>query len=185
MGLFDFLKKKTEKTFTPVSLTVENMQKGWVLEYDMKNWVVSEVYEYDWGNNNFSVEYKIDSGNETYFLSVEKDDHTILSLTRKVKIRAIDENLPDHIKQNETPPKKLVYNGVTYFMETERPGYFRNVANESNGDEWEEFIAWEYEDETGQKVLTIEQWGEHDFDAAAGVIIPEHQISNILPSEYA
>ncbi len=185
MGLFDLFKKKTERNFVPTSLTVENMSKGWVFEYDMKNWVVSEVYEYDWGNNNFSVEYKVDTGTESYFLSVEKDDEMLLALTRKLKIRSIDENLPEHIKKNEAPPKKLVYNGISYFLEAERPGYFRNVETDPDGNEWEEFIAWEYEDESGKQMLTIEQWGEHEFDASVGFSIPLHQISNILPADYA
>ena len=46
-----------------------------------------------------------------------------------------------------------------------------------------ELITWEYLDDSERKTLTIEQWGEDDFEASVGEIVEEYQFTDILPTE--
>lgn len=180
MGLFDIFKKKKKEEYDPNNIRITDLKKGFMLDYDMKTWEVKEMYEYDWGDNFFSFEYKLDCGDDVVYLSVEQEDDVELSIMRKVKIRAVGEDLPEEIAKNEVPPKKLNYNGLTFYKDGESPGYFRNM--DEKPEESTEFISWDYYDESEKNVITIEQWGEREFEAAVGIVAQEYEFSNILPS---
>ncbi|MGK7395195.1 MAG: DUF4178 domain-containing protein [Candidatus Cyclobacteriaceae bacterium M3_2C_046] len=181
MGIFDFFKKKKEPDYDPSNIKITDLQKGFVLEYDLKTWVVSESYEYDWGDHFFTREYKLDSGDESIYLHVEYDDELYLSVTKKIKLLMIDEDLPDYIVEHQHPPKKITYKGTTFYFDEESPGYFRNMS--SSAENWSELISWDYYDETDKHILNIEQWGDREFDAAVGNVVQEFEFSNILPGE--
>jgi hypothetical protein len=57
-------------------------------------------------------------------------------------------------------------------------GYFRNIDHAN----WKELISWTYYSDDEKQVLVIEQWGEDDFEASLGLVVPPNQITNILPS---
>ena len=180
MGLFDFFKKKeTESTYDVSNITVLDLQVGFIFEYDLSTWEVQEASQYDWGDDYFTSEYKISDGNRVLFLSVEDDDELFLSLTEKVKVRVLGEDIPEYIAKNEKAPSKITYNGKDYFLESENPGYF----NELGSEEWAELISWDYEDKAGEDILSIERWGDFEFEAAVGKNIEEYEISNILPNK--
>lgn len=177
MGLLDFF-KKYKREYDVTNMRVTDLKTGFVFDYDLSTWEVLDEYEYDWGDNFFSSEYKISDGTKVCYLNVEEDDEVILSISEKVKIRAIDENLPEYIHKNEKAPDSLAFQGVKYFLEKESPGYFRNVGKT----DWAEFISWDYEDEKGERIISVEQWGEFEFEASVGKKIKEFEITNILPA---
>lgn len=184
MGLFDFFKKDKGPSYDPSNITIKDLNEGWVFEYDLKTWQVQEAYEYDWGGNFFTHEYKISDGDDTLFLEVEEDDELEIALYRKVKLLAIDEDLPETIEKDKRPPKKLIYEGVKYYRDEESPGYFRNMKDDEKDDEnWSELISWTYYDDTDEKVLVIEQWGDREFEAAVGTYAESYEFSNILPKQ--
>ncbi len=183
MGLFDMFKKdKKEKSYDPLNMKVTDLDKGFIFDYDLKTWVVEEVYGYDWGNNYTSKEYKVNSGDEEYFLSVDDDDEVFITLSKKIKIRAIQEDLPEVILEKEAPPKKLVYKDTKFYSDGEEIGEFRWLNGYEENDP-AKFISWEYFDEDDKLTLCIEQWGEEEFEASYGKVLKEFEISNIIPSE--
>jgi len=181
MGLFDLFKKKDKKeSYDPTNIRVTDLDKGFVLEYDLKTWVVDAVFEYDWGDNYFSREYKLDSGDDSLFLHVEEDDELYLTVTRKIKVTMIEEDLPEYIEKNEKAPKKIHYKNKTFYLDgNENPGYFRDLSDQQK--DWVELISWDYYDEDDKEYINVEQWGEREFEASAGHAIREFEISNILP----
>jgi len=181
MGLFDIFKKKETLEYDPNNVRVTHLRKGFMLDYDMKTWEVKACYEYDWGNNFFTYEYKIDTGEEVAYLSVIEDDELNLTVCKKVNIRTINEDLPELIIDNGQPPKKLIYNGITLFLDSQNPGYFRDT--DDGEDDVSEFIAWDYYDEAEKYVLSIEQWGEKTFDAAFGKTAKEYHFFFFCPSK--
>ena len=44
MGLFNFLKKKNKPTYDVTNMKVTDLDKDFVFEYNLKNWVVKEVF---------------------------------------------------------------------------------------------------------------------------------------------
>lgn len=181
MGLFDIFKKKEkEPEYDVTNLTIKDLDHGFILEYDLKSWQVKEVYEYDWGHSNFSMEYMLDSGTEKVYLHVENKGELHISVTKPVKILDLDKDLIEKTIKKERPPKKLTWEDEEYRLQTDNAGYFNDRTKGT--DDWEELISWEYYNEGESKLISITQWGERDFEASAGVIIQEYQISNIIPA---
>ena len=178
MGLFDIFKKKEEQAYDPTNLKITDLDVGFLVDYNLKSWEVKEVIEYDWGNNNYSAEYKLDSGDDVIFVEVEDDDELFINVNKKIKIRSIDEDLPERIVKKERPPKKLTYKGTKFFKDDESYGYHKNRAKKT--DEWDELISWEYYDEEEKHMLCIEQWGDREFEASFGKVVKEFEFSNIL-----
>ena len=183
MGLFDSFKKKKpepEQSYDPSNITVANLRKGFLFDYDLQTWTVKEEYKYDWGDGFFTKEFQVSNGKDSRYLHIAEDNGISLTWTQKVRIRTINEDLPEQIIKNDYPPKKLTYQNITYFLDGESAGYFNDAGSKSQ--DWSELISWEYYDESGNHLLAIEQWGERDFDAAVGELIQEGEISHILPS---
>lgn len=179
--MFDFFKKKKkEPVYDVTNLSVMDLDFGFVFDYDLKSWIVKEVFEYDWGNNNFSMEYKIDSGDDVAFLNVEDNSGELqLNLVRAIKIRKIEEDIVGEITKTENAPSKITYEGVTYFLHSDSAGYCKDCSKKTN--DWEELFSWEYYDENEEKLISITQWDERTFDAFGGIVLEPHEISNIIP----
>jgi hypothetical protein len=103
---------------------------------------------------------------------------------RKVKLHRLGENIDNIIVQTGKPPQKIDYEGVTYYRESEAPGFWRNLET-MKPHESVEFYVWDYYDDKETKVLSIEQWGDEDFDASAGVLCKAWDFTNILPAPSA
>lgn len=182
MGIFDrFLKKKTSH-YDSTNIRVHDLDVGFVFDYDLSTWEVLALYEYDWGGNYFTREFKVSNGDKTLYLSLAEDDELILCISSKIKLRQLGEDIQDSLLTHQKAPNKISFEGKNYLFEKEAPGYFHDI---SKGDEaWEEFISFDYEDDSGNYSISIEQWGEKEFEASTGVYINEFDISNILPATH-
>lgn len=174
---FDFFKKKKQLEYDPTQISILDVRKGWIFDYDLQTWEAVEEYEYDWGNDNFTYEFKIVSGRSTAYLHIENDDEVFCTLTKKLNFAALDEAIEQRIVRKGRPPKKIRLENITYYRDAERPGFFRNIEAE----QWREFISWDYYDEDEEHTLAVEQWGEHEFEASIGLVVPETAFTNILP----
>jgi len=180
MGISDFFKRKKQPKYDSTNIRVTDLDVGFVFEYDLESWEVQACYEYDWGDNFFTQEFKIFNGVKTLFLSVEDDDEISVSVSTKIKTRQLGTKVHEDLLNRQKAPTSFEYEGRKYFFEKEALGYFNDVAK---GEEWLEFVSWDFEDESGEYTVTIEQWDEKEFEASAGKVIKEFEISNILPSE--
>jgi hypothetical protein len=179
--MFDFFKKKKAPTYDVTNLSLKDLNVGFIFDYDMRSWVVKEVYKYDWGNNNFTSEYKVDSGDEVAFLHIADEGELEISLSKSIRISKIDEAITDEIEKNEKPPRKIHFDEELYYLEEDAAGYFRDLSKET--EDWEELVTWEYLNDEATKVLSITQWDIRNIEASAGLVLKEFQFSNIIPSE--
>jgi len=179
MGLFDKFKKKKEPHYDPNNLKIEDLRVGFMFDYDLKTWMIKEEYEYDWGDNYFTREYMLESSDDTAYLHIDYNDEGFMTLSRKLKIRALGEDIPEEIIEKKRPPKKITYKEVDYLLDKESPGYFSDDPEDDNS--WTEFISWDYYDSEGKLVACVEQWGEREFEASNGVVVSDFEITNILP----
>lgn len=175
-----FKKKKNESEqpqFDPTDLKITDLRKGFVLDLEGKSWEVTKEYEYDWGDDFFTLEFQIRSADSVAYLHVEEDDEIEITVMKEISIDSIDRGLADEITENEKPRRTIEFSGRTFFRKGESAGNFRDIS----GNNWEPFISWDYRDETGRYLLTLEQWGEDDFEASIGRVFDESEISNIFP----
>ena len=182
MGILDKFKKEKEKTpeYDPLNIKITDVRKGFILDYDLHSWIVIEEYKYDWGDNCFTKELKLECDNDSIFLNIDDSDQLDLSICKKVRIRNIDDELPERIIKKGKPPKKLEYDGKTFYRDSESPGYFKDMSKD---DDWLEFQSWDYYDDSEKYIITIEQWDDEEFDASYGQVVNEIDFSNIIPGE--
>jgi hypothetical protein len=180
MGLFDRFKKKEAPHYDPNNMKIEDLRVGFMFDYDLHTWVIKEEYEYDWGNNYFTREYKLEAANDVAYLHIDYNDEGSMTLSRKLKVRSLGENIPEEILEKKSPPKKISYQGVDYLLDKESPGYFSDEPD--NDDSWTEFISWDYYDSEEKLVACVEQWGAREFEASHGVVVQDFEITNILPA---
>ena len=178
MGLFDIFKKKPEEThYDPTDIKVTDLEKGYLLDYDMETWTVKKMAEYDWGDNYFSREFTIESKGKIRYLSIEEDEQLEIALFKKIKYRKLGEDVIKYQKTHGKFPNRITLGEVTYLFDEESAGYYRDVENE----DWEELVSFDFENDAEDKFLTIEQWDEDDFEVSIGKKIKPFEISNILP----
>lgn len=171
--------KKKQPAPDPLNRTVRDLDQGYLFEYDLRSWEVKAVYEYDWGDNDFSKEFQVSDGTETFYLGVEDDDELEILWSSKISLAKIEAKVADHIIKHQSPPDTLVYAGKTYYLDEEAPGYFHEKGEPE--DQWQEFISWDYYDDSEEYNLCIEQWGERSFEASQGKYLEEFEITDILP----
>ncbi len=179
MGFFDFLKKdkKEEETEPQGDLTLSDMKKGFMVDYDMKTWQIEAYDCYDWGDGNLSYEWQLRSFDEILYLEYEHDDEAYWSLSRKIAFSRLGPKIKQHILETEDAPDEIVYEGKTYYLEETSGGHFMKSCQ----GEGAEVLTWNYEDDDGEALLCIEQWGEREFEASIGFPVQEYQFDNILP----
>ncbi len=158
-------------------LVLSKLKVGYLLDYDMKTWEVAAHNRYDWGEDDFSDEWELRSGDESKFLEREEDDEVEWTLTRKIPIEELGSGIGDYIKEHDDPPGELNYQGKQFHLEGSSGGRFHKGGK----DAYDEFLSWEYVEETDEYVLTIEQWSETSFEATHGKYVEEYQFTNILP----
>jgi len=181
MGIFDFFKKKDEEpSYDPTNLKLTDLNVGFIVEYDLQNWEVKKAFEYDWGNNYFTKEFQLFDGKDYVYLSVDDNTEMNLTVTKSIKVRHIEEGLPEYILSRETAPSKLNYEGITYFLNEDSAGYCKELSADENS--WAELINWDFYDKSEESVLSITQWGEKEFEANIGKVVKEFQFSNIISS---
>lgn len=177
---FDFFKKKKKEEFRIEDLVLSKLKSGFLVDYDMKTYRVAGCNKYQWNEGGVTDEWELKSGNETWFLECTQEDGEVeWSLCRKLSISELEGDIAGEIVRNEDPPEVVVYQGKRFAFEEDDIGeFFRGGSGEGLN-----FVSWDYEDETGEQFLTIEQWGETKFDMQVGFKVEEYQFTNILPGE--
>ncbi len=150
------------------------LKVGYTLDYNLKTWIVEEVYHYRWGNNFSSIEYKIYSGDEQAYLEVEDDDELKILFSKDIDLPLSRfDFLPD-----SDPKPELQYNGKTYFFHE----MFDAQARNDEDDYWESFYLWDYFDEEEKEFISIENW-DGDLEACHGHKVDELEISSVTPGD--
>lgn len=167
-----------EPNYDPTNITLQDLEVGFMVDYDLKTWEVIGKFEYDWGNNFFTDEYKLQADKSALYLHLEEDDELEISISQKIRLNEVAENIPNHFQSGDDAPRALTYQGVTYQLEEEAQGSYRNVRSEH----WSDFISWEFAHPSEDQFLTLERWGEEEFELSHGTYLEAYQFSNILPA---
>lgn len=180
MGLMDFFKKEDKDAFDPLrDLELSKLRVGFYLDFDLKTWEVKSLNTYDFGEGYATDEWELVSGREKWFLERSEDDEVEWSFSKKIPIGAIEGQVRQHIIDHEDPPEQIVCKGKTYYLDESGSG--RMYENGKGTPK--EFIYWDFIDDDDEHFVTIEQWGETEFEASEGYYVEEYQFSNILPGE--
>lgn len=177
---FDFFKKKKEEQPQLEDLILSKLKPGFLVDYDMKTYRVMACNHYEWEEGGVTDEWELQLGTESWFLERgEEDGEVEWSLSQKKPIFKLEGDIAGYIVKNEDPPEEVVFEGETFYVETDDIGeYFKGDAEEGMP-----FVVWDYNNEKSTQNLSIEQWGETKFDMTIGFPVEEYQFTNILPGE--
>lgn len=182
MGWKDFFGKKKEEdqSVDPLAdLTLSNMKQGYFVDYDLRTWEVTARHYYDWGDGDITDEWQLKSHDDTIYLQKESDDDEEWCISRPIAFGKLGAGVRNHLSSHDDPPDEIDYEGETYYMEEFGGGYFYKNSTGAG----QQFLSWSYENDAGSKYLSVEQWGEEDFEAFASEPVEEYQFTNILPRE--
>jgi hypothetical protein len=171
--MFGFFKKKQEPI---IELTIQNLTVGATLEYDMRTWVVYEVYNYLWENNCKSKEYKISDGSSTLFLEVGNEEN--ITITKPSAIEKIAPNFKQEVLETASVPESLIYNSEIYKLAEESFGNYQKERDEG----WSELTAWMFWNDKDE-FICIERWSKFEFEAHLGKKINPFSLDNLLPGK--
>ena len=177
MGIFDFFKKKKpENDFDPTAIKLDSLKPGYFLDYDLKTWEVITKSHYDW-DGDYSYEWQLKSSDKTIYLEQEIDDESDWSISNKIPIGKIGSNITKSL-QSDNPPDSINLDGLEYYLEESGGGHYYKDGK----DPAREVLYWQYENEAGDKFITLEQWGENEFEASSSFTVEEYQFTDITPS---
>ncbi len=182
MGWLKFF-KQDDKPDPLKDLTLSRLDLGYFVDYDMKTWEVTACHYYDWGAGDVTYEWQLKSSDETIYLEREPDDEDYWSVSRKIPIQQMASHLADHIAENGDPPEQIEFDGKTYDLDETAGGHYYQNQSRNEYAEGRELLKWEYADDSGKLFVSIEQWGETEFEAAYGEQVEEYQFTNILPKD--
>ncbi len=182
--VFGFFKKnkdeKKQEAPQLEDLVLSKLRPGYLVDYDMNTYQVAARNCYKWEEGGVTDEWELKLGDQVFYLErIEEDGYVEWSLCQKFSISELEGDIAAHIQKHEDPPETVTLKGTSFHFEEDDIGeFFRGDSKEPM-----HFVSWDYEDESGQKFLTIEQWGETKFDLTLGFSVEEYQFSNILPGE--
>ena len=185
MGLMDFFSKKSaEPELDPLQdLVLDKLRVGFLVDYDLETWEVTAYNRYDF-DGDVVEEWELTTGRKKRYLERAEDDAVEWTLARKVAIGKIEGargggGVREYVIAHDDPPEQVTFEGDTYFLDESAAGYMYA----GGGGAPKELLKWEFLDDSEERFLTVEQWGETDLEAAAGVYVEEHEFSNILPGK--
>ena len=183
MAWFDFFKKKKQYDYDPTTMQVTDLDVGFLLDYDLSHWMVKEVLTYDWGDQCFSKTYRIENEQKTLFLCVETEAGLELSIYEKLPKGVLDTDIVSYYQEHQKLPNMVVCKGQTFRLQETCPGHMQSRTQKGDAENWQPVMCNDYESSTTSKLLSIEQWGDLEFEISRGKTIKEFEISNIVPSE--
>lgn len=157
-------------------LSLSKLKVGYLLDYDLKTWEVTSYATYTFDGAK-AEEWRLDAGDTACFLEREEDDGVEWSVSHKIDFAALGGRVRDHVQRHDDPPDEIEYEGVRYRLQESGAGHY-HPDGRVGGDE---MIYWDYTDADDDRFLTIEQWGEDEFEAAVGRGVHEYEFTNILP----
>jgi len=157
-------------------LVLSKLKVGYFVDFDMNTWEVTDYNTYAFDDGYQTQEWELTAGHEKQYLERSEDDEVLWTLSRKLPLGAIEGNISKQIIDNEDPPSQITCKGKTYYLDESGAG---NIRQAEHGRQ--EFIYWTFIDETDEHFVTIEQWGEREFEASEGRPVEEYQFTNILP----
>ncbi|MEM8963344.1 MAG: DUF4178 domain-containing protein [Acidobacteriota bacterium] len=180
MGFFDLFKKKgdqaTDDDFDPVDLRLENLRPGWLVDYDMQTWTVSAKHRYDF-DGDVVDEWELVAGRTRRYLGRTEGDGVDWTWSKKIPVGMLGAGILDHVQRQGDPPSEINHQDKPYYLDMTSAGHF----HEHGGDAGKPLIQWDFVDEDDEAYVTLEQWGETEFEAASGVYVEDWQFTNILP----
>lgn len=162
-------------------LSIENVAENAVIHLmnigkDLQEFDVTIKSKHIYRQGDYTwYELEGDNGTDTVWISMEEDDELELAITlKKLKFKdiGITRKKLDKIEQDDDGT--ITYLDELYYYEDCDDAVFYRHGKE---DQAEKFSYWEFENEEGNKFLSVEQWNNGKYDVSYSEKIKLSQLS--------
>lgn len=165
---------------TGKDLTLNDLDIGYIVEYELRSWEITEVAHYDWGDGFKGKEFKIFDGKDSIYLYV---DPAFEELSVSYQVNINDGDLlasKKSIIASDEALNSLNYEDKKWVIDEEALARYKIDGNK----EWADLMCWTYVDQNNEKdFVALNRWGEKKVEAYKGNLIEPFEISSILPRE--
>ncbi len=168
--------------YDPSNISVENIKTGYIIDFDIKSWEVSNEWQYDWDNGNTEKEFKLSSNNDFMFVLLTKEARQFgVKVGKPINIYSIDENIETEIQTKGRPYNVLLFEGITYYRESQTEGICYNMGDTSA--QGVRVKAWDYYDTNRENHLRISERGRGEFRVLKARSASPYEFTDILPKD--
>jgi len=172
-----FKSKPSEVEDTKIDFEIEDLKKGYFLDYDLKTWQITDFSTYSWDNGVTDFESTLFDGKDKLFLSYEtvndasslfwENDIDKIWIGARSKIRA----------NQDLTQEKFWFNNILYHYAAEGSAKVKSTK------ETYTMVNWLFESEDRMHLVSLNKYGDGFIEAYEGIRITKHQISNITPGK--
>jgi hypothetical protein len=168
LGLFQRLFSKNKSIPDIKKRDALSIQIGDIVEYDLQDFEVVGKIIYRQGNYEW-ISYQLLGGEDTIWLSAEMDDELELGIYKSIQL-----------PEASTYPKKLDYNGKTYYLDERGEARIQGEGRSRNVNGQVMKYA-DYCDDSEEHFLSLEDWGS-EIEVSYGFEIEPFEIKIIAGS---
>ncbi|AZQ62058.1 DUF4178 domain-containing protein [Flammeovirga pectinis] len=167
--------------YDPSKINVEDLQIGFLLDYNLQTYKVVEHFQYVTEDTNCEEKLVLITGiDERYIFKKYNVNNPFIRSTQKINIFSIDENLDTEILLKQRPKSVITYKGTNYYRDEESKGSIHSFKSNTIENR---FKKWDYFDDSRLLYICIEQIDTNKFVAYQGKIEAEIAFSEILPQK--
>jgi hypothetical protein len=172
-----FKSKPSEVKDTKIDFEIEDLQKGYFLDYDLKTWQITDFSTYTWDNGVNDFESTLFDGKDKLYLSYETVNESS-SIFWEEKIDKIWVAARNKIRaEQDLTQNTFTFENKNYHFAAEGSAKVKSTKETYN------LVNWLFESEDGQNLVSFNKYGDGFIEAYLGIRITEHQINNITPGK--
>ncbi|MCP4521327.1 MAG: TM2 domain-containing protein [Cytophagales bacterium] len=165
--------------YNPASLSIDNLQKGFLVDFQARTWEVERYWQQDWNNGKSDRFYMLLYKHEQVFItSLYEGFLNSYFCSRFVNIHIIDPQLENMIYSNQPLKNVINYGGDNYYKETKLEGILFDLTKEDNP---LEIRQWDYYTENRRQSISITQGEDGSITVYAGYKVNITDFTDILP----
>lgn len=173
------LPRQVQKSMDPSYLTISDLEKGSVLNYDLKTWEVVYETQYDWvaSESDRLLQLASDSGDNALLYLHAEMATTTPWIERKLEAHQMRGDT-FNIQKEGSEIVQITYEGTRYMLSETMQGQVFARGTNAAGREGKQWFYISTDKQKSLRMLQIEGSGMSTFE---GDLAKEYQFSNILP----
>ncbi|MEN7546640.1 DUF4178 domain-containing protein [Rapidithrix thailandica] len=172
--------KEMDFSYDPANLSVENLETGYLVDYDLKTWQVAQHEQYDWNETASEKVVTLVHETETLILHLCKEyNFTVIQRMDPLSIHAIQNGLEQKLLKGIMPDNILTVKDRLFYRDTRMEGWYFNLSKNKKA---QKVTLWEYFDESRKQHLRIEVRGKN-VKAWTGVQLSVYEFDEVLPNK--
>ncbi|UZR92952.1 DUF4178 domain-containing protein [Chondrinema litorale] len=173
--------RNIKPTYDPVHISVENLERGFMVDYQFNTWDVVSEMQIDWEKSGSDRCFKLVHDTHSILINVKRESGQLTVIHYDViSLFSIDSRLEAEINLRNKPSNVIKYKDIPFYRESTKSGLFFNMSAMAQA---KKVMVWEYYDDSRQNIIRIEKHGRENIKTLLGKIVSPMEFSDILPKQ--